>query len=73
MVYRKNLPVWERVVRAALAVALIGYALWFAPSALLSAVAGVSAIMVAVTGAVGYCPMCAIAGRRVIGHAKHDA
>jgi hypothetical protein len=64
---------WERVLRAALAMALLIYALLFATSALLSAVAVVSAVAVAVTGAVGYCPMCAIAGRKVLDHAKHDA
>ena len=69
--YRKNLPVWERVLRAGLAVALLIYALVFATSALLTTAAVVSAALIAVTGVVGYCPMCAIAGRRFL--AKRDA
>ena len=64
MFYAKNLPGWERVVRllGAVAMAACAYALrdgvgvW---------VFGVGAVVAAVTAVVGFCPACALAGRRL--------
>lgn len=64
MIYRKNVPVWERVLRVAFGLALAAYAfsIW---GSLLSFVLVASGVGVAMTGFVGFCPMCALAGRRL--------
>lgn len=66
MLFRKNLPVWERALRSAGGLLLIASGLlgpWFAgsPVGYIVAVAGVMAVL---TGFVGYCPACAVVGRR---------
>ncbi len=63
MLYRKNLPTWERAVRliGASAMALCAWRLWGGPGGVVFAVAAVAA---ALTAVVGFCPMCALAGRR---------
>lgn len=68
MFYRKNLPGWERFVRVAAGIAIIacgmlGPGLQGAPIGYLIACSGVVTL---VTGFVGYCPACAIAGRKAI-------
>ena len=65
MFYRKNLPGWERLVRivagvAMLACGLIG--LSGLPVGFM--IAGVGAITI-LTGFIGFCPACAMAGRRL--------
>lgn len=64
MFYRKNLLAWQQVVRLVLGAALIGVgftgwlpAPWYYVAMALGAI-------IAVTGAVGYCPACALVGRR---------
>ena len=63
MLYHKNLPGWERALRIALGAALIFYGTALAGSTLLMALALVSAAVVLITGFVGYCPVCSLAGR----------
>ena len=65
MFYRKNLPGWERATRiiagaAMVACGLLG--LQGMPIGYLIAGTGAVAIM---TGFVGFCPMCAMVGRRL--------
>lgn len=62
--YVKNVPPWERVLRivAALATAATGLALLAAPWSWVTAAAAIS---FGVTGLVGFCPMCAMVGRRL--------
>lgn len=65
MIYVKNLPWWERVLRLGVGTAVAAYAfagrggLW--EWVLLAAGAGV-----ALTGIIGFCPACALAGRRLL-------
>jgi hypothetical protein len=66
MLYRKNLPNWERSLRVIAGITLVTYGLIGAPSVLIAALALVSAVVVLVTGFVGYCPACAIAGRKFV-------
>jgi DUF2892 family protein len=65
MLYRKNLPGWERAVRVVAGIGMIGYGLLGMPG-------GTAGYLVAGTGAVallsgffGFCPMCAMVGRRL--------
>lgn len=62
--YIKNVPPWERVLRiaAALATAASAFALLGAPWSWVTAAA---AMGFGVTGLVGFCPMCAMVGRRL--------
>ena len=74
MFYRKNLPGWERAMRAVGGAVMIAYGLFGMPGLLsmpgmsgtaagyLIAGTGVVAIL---TGFFGFCPMCAMVGRRL--------
>ena len=65
MFYRKNLPGWERAMRLVGGAAMIAYGLLGLPGmavGYLIAGAGAMAIM---TGFIGFCPMCAMVGRRL--------
>jgi hypothetical protein len=62
--YAKNLPNWERVLRLLLSVAAIASALTFL-SPPWSLVLAASALGFSITGVVGFCPACALLGRRV--------
>ena len=71
MFYRKNLPGWERAVRTIGGVAMIAYGLLGMPG-LLSMPGTMTGYLIAGTGAVaiatgffGFCPMCAMVGRRL--------
>ena len=65
MFYRKNLPVWERTVRvgAGAAVAIAGF--WMGLSGATTGLLAGSGVFLAATGFVGFCPMCAMLGRRL--------
>lgn len=65
MFYRKNLPGWERAMRAIGGIVMIAcglFGLQGLPVGYLIAGAGV---VTAVTGFFGFCPMCAMVGRRL--------
>jgi len=65
MFYRKNLYAWEQLLRVAVGLALVGYALMALPDSLLGyGLAAVGAVF-ALTGVFGFCPMCGMAGRRL--------
>jgi hypothetical protein len=65
MFYRKNLPGWERAMRVIAGLVLIGWG-WLAlpatPLGYAIVAGGVTAI---VTGFFGFCPMCAMVGRKL--------
>ena len=71
MFYRKNLPGWERAMRSVGGVVMIAYGLFGMPG--LSGMPGTMAgYLIAGTGAVailtgffGFCPMCAMVGRKL--------
>ena len=69
MLYVKNLPTWERVLRVALGAALAAGALVLWPGLVGWVVAGACAGM-ALSGLLGFCPACALAGRRLPGGGK---
>jgi hypothetical protein len=64
MIYRRNLPAWERVARllAAAAMAFCAWQLRAGPGGIVFAIA---AATTALTSIFGFCPMCALAARRL--------
>jgi len=64
MFYAKNVPSWERVVRIAMGLIALAYAVmsWGSPLAM---GAGVMGAMLSMTGLVGFCPMCAMVGLKL--------
>jgi hypothetical protein len=64
MFYVKNIPGWERAMRMAAGVAMAGYGLWAMDGWASYAVAAMGAMM-AGTGMMGFCPMCAMVGRKL--------
>ena len=65
MFYIKNVPIWERILRAIIGIVLIGYSVLGHPSLLVSGLSISSAAFVIVTGFLGWCPMCALVGRKI--------
>lgn len=65
MFYVKNLPNWERVLRIAAAIGLVIFAYfnWGDRLSVGGAIVGAALVM---TGLMGYCPMCAMVGRKLI-------
>ncbi|MGO8908363.1 MAG: DUF2892 domain-containing protein [Bradyrhizobium sp.] len=66
MYFKTNLPGWERAIRIAMGVMVVGLAYLYAPTPLLTWVGTAMGIMLAGTGFIGFCPMCAMVGRRYI-------
>jgi hypothetical protein len=66
MFYKKNLPGWKRALRVAAGVGMVGFGLFGGlPDAVIGyAIAGTGVIAL-LTGFVGFCPMCAMAGRKL--------
>ena len=65
MLYRKNLPGWERAVRAIAGAGMIAYGLFGLPGATTGyLIAGTGAVAL-LSGFFGFCPMCAMVGRKL--------
>ena len=64
MLYAKNLPNWERIVRllASAVIALCAYKFWGHP---LGVIFALLAVYNTLTSIFGFCPACALAGRRL--------
>ncbi len=69
MFYIKNLPRWERMLRLGAGAAVVVYALLNMSGPLGWAVLAGGAGM-ALTGVFGFCPACALAGRRLARRAR---
>ena len=69
MLYVKNVPTWERVLRVLAAVALLAWGPWGGAGpwswAALAAAAGLS-----LSGLFGFCPACALVGRKLTDSAR---
>ena len=65
MFYRKNLSTWEQGVRILVSLAVVAYAVYAYPGSLLGYALIAGALGFALTGVVGWCPMCAMVGRRI--------
>lgn len=64
MFYAKNVPAWERIVRIAMGVMALTFAIMSWGSSMAMA-AGVMGAVLSMTGLVGFCPMCAMVGRKL--------
>ena len=68
MLYRKNLPIWERGVRA-LAVLFMAACAWHFGRTPVGYAFVAAAVVTLVTALIGWCPACAMGGRKAIGGA----
>lgn len=64
MLYTKNLPLWERALRVAAGIIVIVLTLAMNLESWMSMLAIASAGTFLFFGLVGFCPMCALAGRK---------
>ena len=65
MLYQKNLPAWERALRVAAAAVMIAFALLGLGGTALGWLLAASGAVAGLTGFVGFCPACAMVGRRL--------
>jgi len=65
MFYRKNLPGWERAVRVLGGAAIIARGLLAYPGMPMGYVIAGAGVVLLMTGFFGFCPMCAMVGRRL--------
>ncbi|MBS0172508.1 MAG: DUF2892 domain-containing protein [Nitrospira sp.] len=65
MFYVKNLPTWERILRVIMGIMSLAYAgINWGVSGLAVGV-GIMGAVLAMTGLMGFCPMCAMVGRKL--------
>ncbi len=64
MWYVKNVPTAERVIRVVMGMALLGGALAGMGATPRGWIVGSMGMMAAVSGLIGWCPMCAMVGRK---------
>ena len=64
MFYVKNVPGWERILRIIMGLMALGFAAmsW---GQLLAMGVGVMGAVLSMTGLFGFCPMCAMVGRKL--------
>jgi hypothetical protein len=67
MVFKRNVPGWERLLRAALGIVLLLAAFAVPMQAWLAWVLSGSGIGALASALMGFCPACALAGRRLPG------
>ena len=67
MLYVKNVPGWERVVRMLMGAGLIAASVTYFGSTATGWAVGAAGAMAAMSGLIGFCPACAMVGRK-LGH-----
>ena len=65
MFYVKNVPNWERILRIVIGMMALVFAAMNWGSSNLGVWEGIMGAMLAMTGLVGFCPMCAMVGRKL--------
>lgn len=65
MFYVKNVPTWERVLRIVMGLVGLGYAAMNWNGSGLAIGLGLMGAMLTMTGLFGFCPMCAMVGRKL--------
>jgi hypothetical protein len=64
MIYVKNVPNWERVLRVIVGLAVVAWSL-LVLGGTWGVLLALSAAGIVVSGLVGFCPACAMVGRRL--------
>lgn len=65
MLYVKNVPNWERAVRMLMGMVFIAASVGYFGSTTTGWVVGVIGAMAAMSGLMGFCPACAMVGRKL--------
>jgi hypothetical protein len=65
MFHRKNLPGWERAMRSVGAIMMIAYGLMAMSGTMPGYLLVGTGVVAIATGFFGFCPMCAMVGRRL--------
>ncbi len=65
MWYRKNIRSWEQWVRVLAGIVMIACGLLGLPGNAIGLMIAAAGLFTALTGVVGYCPACALVGRRL--------
>ncbi len=65
MLYIKNVPVWERLLRVLAGLAIAAVAYYSFVMSTTGIILELSAAFTAMTGFIGFCPMCALVGRKI--------
>jgi purine-cytosine permease-like protein len=65
MLYRKNLRGWEQIIRIVAGAAMIAGGLLGLPGNPVGYLIAVVGLVTALTGVFGYCPGCAMVGRKI--------
>ncbi|WP_371412889.1 DUF2892 domain-containing protein [Thiomonas sp. X19] len=65
MFYVKNVPTWERVLRVVMGLMALGFAAIHWGGSPVAIGAGVMGAVLSMTGLFGFCPMCAMVGRKL--------
>lgn len=65
MVYRKNIYRWEQIFRLAVGAAMAIYGVFAMPGAVMDYLVIATGAFVALTGLFGFCPACAMVGRKL--------
>ena len=66
MFYTKNLSTLKRIIRVTIGIAALAYVYQNWGVSNYGVVIGLAAAMLAMTGLFGYCPMCAMVGKKTI-------
>ena len=65
MIYAKNVPNWERILRIVMGATALLFALMNWRTSSWAVCAGMIGAVFAMTGLIGFCPMCSMAGRKL--------
>lgn len=65
MFYVKNVPAFERILRLSLGAATIFLGFWIDKGPMVTGMVVGSGFIAALTGLIGFCPMCALVGRKL--------
>lgn len=65
MFYTKNLPTWERMLRVIMGIMSLAYAGMNWDGSSLAVGMGIMGAILAMTGMIGFCPLCAMVGRKL--------
>lgn len=65
MFYVKNVPAFERILRLALGAATVLLGFWIDKGPMVTGLVIGSGLIAALTGFFGFCPMCALVGRKL--------